>query len=73
MTDEILLPPEVAERLRVSVETLAGWRNRRLGEGPVWLRLGNKKIGYLASEVDAYVARQQRIARDQQDRERRSA
>lgn len=40
--DTLLTPQEAAEKLRVSVSTLARWR--QCGDlGPPYIRLGNKK------------------------------
>lgn len=54
--DEVLLPPEVAERLRIDVSTLSTWRCN--GYGPAWFRLGKKKVAYLESSIEAYLQQQ---------------
>jgi predicted DNA-binding transcriptional regulator AlpA len=47
--ERLLLPPEVAEILRIEVETLEGWRSK--GIGPKYLKLGKREIRYRPSEV----------------------
>jgi predicted DNA-binding transcriptional regulator AlpA len=46
--DPLLLPPEVAEMLRVSVKTLANWRNWKTG--PAYKKFGNR-IFYRQSDI----------------------
>jgi hypothetical protein len=46
-----LLPREAAERLRVSVGTLANWRTA--GEGPKFLKFG-RRVLYPVPELDAF-------------------
>jgi predicted site-specific integrase-resolvase len=50
-----LTPVEVADRLRVSVGTLANWRCR--GEGPKFAKFGSRVL-YPLSEVERYEKRQ---------------
>ena len=47
--ERLLLPFEVAEILRVEVETLEGWRSK--GTGPRYLKIGKREIRYRPSEV----------------------
>lgn len=47
--EKLLLPQEVAEMLRVEVETLEGWRSK--GSGPRYLKFGKREIRYRPSEV----------------------
>lgn len=49
-------PKELAGLLGVSVDTLAKWRKRNVGEGPPWTRVGPKVIRYNAKDVEAYLA-----------------
>lgn len=49
-------PKELAKLLGVSVDTLAKWRKRNVGEGPPWTRVGPKVIRYNAKDVEAYLA-----------------
>lgn len=46
-----LLPKELADRLRVSVGTLANWRVK--GYGPTFIKCG-KKILYPVAKVEAW-------------------
>jgi len=48
-----LLPKEAAERLRVSVGTLANWRTS--GEGPRYIKWG-RKVLYPVPEIEAFEA-----------------
>jgi len=51
----------VADLLGISVKTL---RNRRVvGEGPVAVRLSNRRVVYLPEDVEAYI-RSRRVAND---------
>jgi predicted DNA-binding transcriptional regulator AlpA len=50
--EPLLLPRDVAARLRVSEKTLTDWRS--LGIGPKFLRLG-RTIRYRAADVEAYL------------------
>lgn len=53
---DILTPQEVADMLKVSVDTLETWRAKR--KGPSWLRLGDSKqspIRYRREDVDGYL------------------
>jgi hypothetical protein len=48
-----LLPKEAAERMRISVGTLANWRTR--GEGPRYIKWG-RKVLYPVPEIEAFEA-----------------
>ena len=50
--DPLLTPEETAERLRISVRTLARWRLE--GGGPRYAKLGGS-VRYRSSSVDAWV------------------
>jgi len=54
-TNTELKPAEVAERLRVSVQTLAHWRSR--GVGPRSYRLGERggPVRYRSRDVDRWI------------------
>jgi excisionase family DNA binding protein len=49
----LLKPAEVAERLRVSLKTLEGWRRR--GTGPVFVRLGGRDVRYPEGELERWI------------------
>ncbi len=56
MTEELLTPKEAAALLRVSTDTLEGWRAKRTG--PAWVKLGDGKrapVRYRRSDIDAYL------------------
>lgn len=58
MSREVWSPAELAERLGVSVGTLANWRWR--GEGPQYVKLGSGRsspVRYRAEDVAAWEAR----------------
>lgn len=50
---DVLSPPEVADWLRVPVDTLRVWRQR--GTGPAFVRVG-RHVRYLRTDLDAYLA-----------------
>jgi prophage regulatory protein len=58
MTDKLLLPEEVRALVRLSEPTI--WRLRRKGKFPSPIVLGEKRIAYRESEVQAWIAAQQR-------------
>jgi len=49
-----LLPAEAAEKLRMSVNTLAHWRCT--GEGPKYIKFG-RKVLYPLKELEAFEAK----------------
>jgi len=49
----ILRPPEAARYLGLSVSTLAKQRLR--GDGPRFVKLGSRAVGYSLNELDAYL------------------
>lgn len=51
--DIILRPAEVSRLTGLSATTL--WRFRKSGQFPKAIKLGEKSIGWLASEVDAWL------------------
>jgi len=54
MTDKQKLSTEdVAEQLKVSIETVKGWRARK--QGPDYVKLGGR-IYYTQDDIDSYVA-----------------
>ena len=58
MTEEKLLTAEeLAERWKIAVRTLDGWR--AAGKGPVWLKIGGQ-IRYRLADVLAYEAEAER-------------
>lgn len=46
-----LTPEEVADRLRVKVDTLYHWKLRRMG--PKWFKAG-RRLRYRLADVEAY-------------------
>ena len=62
MTEDPVLPPRaVAAWTGLRVTTLCEWR--KAGEGPRWLRMGARRIGYRRSDVKAWLAEQARQSR----------
>lgn len=51
----LLTPEEVAQRLRVSVLTLANWRSA--GRGPAFVKVG-RTVRYEESAIEAYLKQQ---------------
>ena len=49
----ILRPPEAAQYLGLSESTLAKQRLR--GDGPRFVKLGSRAVGYSLQELDAYL------------------
>lgn len=60
-TDDLLTPKEAAAMLKVSTDTLEGWRAKRTG--PAWTKLGDGKrspVRYYRAAIEAFLkARQQ--------------
>lgn len=50
----LLTPAETAKRLCISPRTLERWRVT--GEGPAFVRIGARKIGYAQSSCDDWTA-----------------
>lgn len=52
--DTVYLPKEAAERIGSSPATLQKWRSE--GGGPVFVKLGRRKVGYTASSLSTWLA-----------------
>lgn len=52
MTETLLTPEQVSERLAISAKTLANWRS--LCIGPAYVKVG-AVVRYLPQDVDAFV------------------
>lgn len=50
---EILLTREAAAHLRAAESTLEKWRIR--GDGPPFIRIGSRKVGYLRADLDRWL------------------
>ena len=50
----ILRPPEAAYYVGLTVSTLA--KRRLRGEGPLFVKLGTKAVGYRLRDLDAWLA-----------------
>jgi Helix-turn-helix domain len=57
-SSDMLTPPELAARWRMSVRTLDRWRAKKYG--PAWLCLGGR-ILYRRVDVEAFEARRLRL------------
>jgi predicted DNA-binding transcriptional regulator AlpA len=55
MPDRILSADDVSQRLKVSLRSLERWRIT--GDGPPFVRIGLRRIGYPESACEAWVAR----------------
>lgn len=53
MSSNLLSPKEAADFLKVSEKTLEGWRCAEVG--PKFYRMGNRRIRYFKSDVEAWV------------------
>lgn len=54
MTDKLLAAAEAARLLGVSVRSLERWRGT--GEGPPFVRLGQRRVAYPPAGIDAWLA-----------------
>ncbi len=54
MTPILFRPPKAADYLGLAVSTLAKQRLR--GDGPKFIRLSSRAIGYLRSDLDEWIA-----------------
>lgn len=45
-----------AKRVGLSAATLRKWRRAKVGQGPAFVRLGEKRIGYRIADLDAWVS-----------------
>jgi predicted DNA-binding transcriptional regulator AlpA len=54
MDAALLSPVQAAERLSVSQRTLERWRVT--GEGPAFVRIGSRKVGYSPTACDTWTA-----------------
>lgn len=54
--DKLHTDDSVSHTLGVKISTLRKWR--REGGGPPWVRLGKRLIGYLESDIQAWLAGQ---------------
>lgn len=50
----VLRTPEAARFLSVSPATLVKWRCVS-SNGPIWIRIGARMVGYLQSDLDTFV------------------
>jgi predicted DNA-binding transcriptional regulator AlpA len=58
MTEKVLSNDEAARFLGLSPRTLPGMRRR--GDGPPFIRLGVRRLGYLESDLQKWVESQRR-------------
>lgn len=62
----LLTCAETGERLGLSVSTLAKMRVR--GDGPVFVKLGGKKVAYSESDLTAWINANRRSSTSDDDR-----
>ena len=60
MPQEILLTHEAAERVKLSASSLEKARVR--GDGPPFIRLGSRRVGYLATDLDRWLESRRRTS-----------
>jgi hypothetical protein len=53
MNQRVLDEVQAAEKLKVKVQTMRNWRH--LGKGPAYLKVGERAIRYLESDIDAFL------------------
>lgn len=53
-TPVVLTPEQAGEALSLSPSTLA--KMRLSGEGPIYCKMGGRKVGYRPADLDAWVA-----------------
>lgn len=58
--DPLITVQELAAELRLAPSTLFSWRH--IGTGPRSMKLGKKRVVYRRSEVDAWLAEQERAS-----------
>jgi predicted DNA-binding transcriptional regulator AlpA len=56
--NELLDTTETAERLRMHPTTLATWRTQ--GRGPRFLKMGQRKVLYRATDIDEWLDQNER-------------
>ena len=54
MADIILTEGEFCRRYKVSARSAQRWR--QTGDGPAWLRLGPRRVGYREADCEAWAA-----------------
>ena len=54
-TADLLRTREAADKLRLSPRTLDRWRTT--GDGPAFVKLGRKAIGYRTTDLDRWLTR----------------
>jgi predicted DNA-binding transcriptional regulator AlpA len=57
---EILLTAEAAEHVKLSASSLEKARVR--GDGPPFIRIGSRKVGYLAADLDKWLESRRRTS-----------
>lgn len=53
MNQRVLDDKQAAAKLNVKTQTLRNWRH--LGKGPAYLRVGERAIRYLESDLEAFL------------------
>jgi predicted DNA-binding transcriptional regulator AlpA len=60
MPVEILLTREAAEHVKLSASSLEKFRVR--GDGPPFIRIGARKVGYLRGDLDRWIEGRRRTS-----------
>lgn len=50
---KVLTEQEVSDRTRIALQTLRNWRHT--GKGLPYIKLGERRIGYLEDDVNAFL------------------
>jgi prophage regulatory protein len=58
-----IIPPRQLSRLIGDLSLATIWRMRQRGEFPAPIRLGPRRVGYLRSEIDTWLANRARAPR----------
>ena len=53
--DRLLLPPEAAERLRLTSRALENWRNK--GDGPPYIRISHRCVRYRLGTLNDWLSK----------------
>jgi hypothetical protein len=54
--NEVMFSNQVSDETRIPGGTLRYWR--ATGQGPKWFRIGDRRVAYLRSDVEAWLAQQ---------------
>lgn len=64
MMENVLTVEEAAQRLRISKRSLE--RLRVVGKGPAYVKLTDRRVGYLEADLDAWLQQRRRASTSDQ-------